>query len=125
MFYFIAWRVTLRFRKLLIGGLFGSFLITVSYTERTPRPTNPLFRPQYQGSNPLSDIFALWALRSTIKYLPRIHKYGSSDHEAREQMLYVQCQRQVSCSIHNLELAWLPLLLVLVWVMRVVIYAMR
>ncbi|KAF7760317.1 hypothetical protein Agabi119p4_10993 [Agaricus bisporus var. burnettii] len=59
----------------------------IPYTERIPRPTNPILRPQYQGSNPLSDIFALWALQSTVKYLPRIHKYGSSDHEAREQML--------------------------------------
>jgi len=57
------------------------------YTERTPRPANPILRPAYQGSNPVADVFSLWALRTTVKYLPRIHKSGSSDYEAREQML--------------------------------------
>jgi len=57
------------------------------YTERTPRPVNPILRPAYQGSNPVADVFSLWALRATVKYLPRIHKSGGSDYEAREQML--------------------------------------
>lgn len=57
------------------------------YTERTPRPANPILRPSYQGSNPVADVFSLWALQTTVKYLPRIHKNGSSDYEAREQML--------------------------------------
>ncbi|KAJ3563843.1 hypothetical protein NP233_g8670 [Leucocoprinus birnbaumii] len=59
----------------------------IPYTERTPRPANPILRPAYQGSNPVADIFSLWALRATVEYLPRIHKYGSSDYEARKQML--------------------------------------
>lgn len=59
-----------------------------SYTERTPRPANPILRPAYQGSNPVADIFSMWALRTTVKYLPRIAK-DRSDHEARSQMLYV------------------------------------
>ncbi|KAG8218472.1 iron-containing alcohol dehydrogenase-domain containing protein [Butyriboletus roseoflavus] len=58
----------------------------IPYTERTPRPTNPILRPAYQGSNPVADIFSMWALRSTVKYLPRIAK-DSTDHEARSQML--------------------------------------
>ncbi|KAL9712713.1 hypothetical protein Ac2012v2_003950 [Leucoagaricus gongylophorus] len=62
-------------------------LTAIPYTERTPRPANPILRPAYQGSNPVADVFSLWALRTTVKYLPRIHKSGSSDYEAREQML--------------------------------------
>ena len=56
------------------------------YTERAPRPANPILRPAYQGSNPVADIFSLWALRTTVKYLPRIAK-DPGDEEARRQML--------------------------------------
>ncbi len=56
------------------------------YTARTPRPTNPILRPAYQGANPISDIFSLSALRSTVKYLPRAVK-DPEDVEAQEQML--------------------------------------
>ncbi|KAH0587568.1 hypothetical protein H2248_006344 [Termitomyces sp. 'cryptogamus'] len=58
----------------------------IPYTERTPRPCNPILRPAYQGSNPVADIFSLWALRTTVKYLPRIAK-NHDDTEARRQML--------------------------------------
>ncbi|KAF9009069.1 alcohol dehydrogenase [Cyathus striatus] len=58
----------------------------IPYTERTPRPANPILRPAYQGSNPVADIFSLWALRTTVKYLPRIAK-NRGDEEARRQML--------------------------------------
>ncbi|TFK75912.1 iron-containing alcohol dehydrogenase 1 [Pluteus cervinus] len=58
----------------------------IPYTERTPRPANPILRPAYQGSNPVADIFSLWALQTTVKYLPRIAK-NRDDHEARRQML--------------------------------------
>ncbi|ODN79758.1 hypothetical protein L202_03670 [Cryptococcus amylolentus CBS 6039] len=59
----------------------------VPYHERTPRPTNPILRPAYQGSNPISDIFSRWALETTIKYLPRIARDPFGDVEARSQML--------------------------------------
>jgi hydroxyacid-oxoacid transhydrogenase len=59
----------------------------VPYYERTPRPTNPIMRPAYQGSNPISDIFSMWALETTIKYLPRIAADPVGDEEARSQML--------------------------------------
>src|SRR5271154_7168925 len=38
----------------------------IPFHERTPRPTNPINRPAYQGANPISDIFSLKALRSTV-----------------------------------------------------------
>ncbi|EHK96467.1 putative Hydroxyacid-oxoacid transhydrogenase, mitochondrial [Glarea lozoyensis 74030] len=58
----------------------------IPYYERTPRPSNPINRPAYQGANPISDIFSLQALRSTVKYLPRAVK-DPEDHEAQSQML--------------------------------------
>ncbi|KAF8165349.1 iron-containing alcohol dehydrogenase 1 [Crassisporium funariophilum] len=58
----------------------------IPYTERTPRPANPILRPAYQGSNPVADIFSLWALQTTVTYLPRIAK-NPDDGEARRQML--------------------------------------
>ncbi|KAH7097439.1 alcohol dehydrogenase [Auriculariales sp. MPI-PUGE-AT-0066] len=60
----------------------------IPYTERTPRPTNPLLRPSYQGSNPIADVFSLWALRQTVEHLPRIAKdSGPSSYHSRQQML--------------------------------------
>ncbi|KAJ3511086.1 hypothetical protein NLJ89_g4303 [Agrocybe chaxingu] len=58
----------------------------IPYTERIPRPANPILRPAYQGSNPVADIFSLWALRTTVENLPRIEK-NPDDGEARRQML--------------------------------------
>ncbi len=65
------------------------------YTERTPRPANPINRPAYQGSNPVADIFSLWALRQTVQYLPRVAK-NRDDTEAKRQMLYV-CTSYMRC----------------------------
>lgn len=61
-------------------------LTAIPYNMRVPRPTNPINRPAYQGANPISDIFSLQALRSTVKYLPRAVK-DPDDHEAQSQML--------------------------------------
>jgi len=58
----------------------------IPYTERMPRPSNPLLRPAYQGSNPVADVFSIWALRATVQNLPRISK-NPDDHEAMRQML--------------------------------------
>ncbi|KAL0949986.1 hypothetical protein HGRIS_010000 [Hohenbuehelia grisea] len=58
----------------------------IPYTERTPRPANPILRPAYQGSNPVADIFSLWALRTCVEYLPRVAK-NPEDVDARRQML--------------------------------------
>ncbi|KAG0145436.1 hypothetical protein CROQUDRAFT_658603 [Cronartium quercuum f. sp. fusiforme G11] len=58
----------------------------IPYNERTPRPTNPILRPLYQGRNPISDVFSLWALKTTVKYLPRVAR-DPTDKEAKSQML--------------------------------------
>jgi hydroxyacid-oxoacid transhydrogenase len=55
------------------------------YTDR-PRPDRPAMRPAYQGSNPISDIWALQSLRMVTAYLIRAVE-DPSDDEARAQML--------------------------------------
>jgi hydroxyacid-oxoacid transhydrogenase len=55
------------------------------FTER-PRPERPSLRPAYQGSNPISDIWSLEALRMVAQYLARAVE-DPSDHEARANML--------------------------------------
>ena len=39
----------------------------INYTERSPRPSDPLYRPAYQGSNPISDVWAKHALQTISK----------------------------------------------------------
>jgi len=46
----------------------------------------PLIAASYQGSNPLSDIFAKWALDQTIHWLPKIAK-EPDNHEYKGEML--------------------------------------
>ncbi|CAH7690091.1 iron-containing alcohol dehydrogenase-domain containing protein [Phakopsora pachyrhizi] len=58
----------------------------IPYNERVPRPSNPIYRPAYQGRNPISDVFSLWALNTTVKYLPRVAR-DPTDKEAKSQML--------------------------------------
>ncbi len=55
------------------------------YTER-PRPGRPILRPAYQGSNPISDIWSMEALRMTAKYLRRAVS-DPSDDDARANMM--------------------------------------
>src|SRR5262250_2073962 len=61
-----------------------------SYTalpfHRRPRPERPVLRPAYQGSNPISDVWSLEALRWVSKYLVRAVE-DPDDAEAREKML--------------------------------------
>ena len=57
----------------------------IPYTSR-PRPASPALRPAYQGSNPISDIWALQALRMVAQYLVRAVD-DASDEQAREQMI--------------------------------------
>ena len=61
-----------------------------SYTalpfNRRPKPDRPLLRPAYQGSNPISDTWALQALRMVAKFLQRAVE-DPADDEARGMML--------------------------------------
>jgi hydroxyacid-oxoacid transhydrogenase len=55
------------------------------YTGR-PRPDRPSLRPAYQGSNPISDIWSLEALRMVARSLVRAVR-DPADDEARAEML--------------------------------------
>jgi hydroxyacid-oxoacid transhydrogenase len=61
-----------------------------SYTampfSQRPHPDRPALRPAYQGSNPISDVWSLQALRMVAKYLVRAVE-DPSDDEARASML--------------------------------------
>jgi hydroxyacid-oxoacid transhydrogenase len=57
----------------------------IPYVSR-PRPDRPLLRPAYQGSNPISDVWSLEALRMVARYLPRAVE-DPGDDEARAMML--------------------------------------
>ncbi|XP_042214113.1 hydroxyacid-oxoacid transhydrogenase, mitochondrial-like isoform X2 [Homarus americanus] len=55
------------------------------YYDRSPCPENPILRPAYQGSNPISDVWAVHALGVVAKYFKR-SVYNSDDVEARSKM---------------------------------------
>lgn len=61
-----------------------------SYTalpfNRRPRPERPILRPAYQGSNPVSDIWSLQAMRMLARYFVRAVE-DPTDEEARGMML--------------------------------------
>jgi hydroxyacid-oxoacid transhydrogenase len=61
-----------------------------SYTaipfDRRPLPERPILRPAYQGSNPISDVWSLQALRMAGRYLLRAVE-DPEDNEARAQMI--------------------------------------
>ncbi len=61
-----------------------------SYTAKPynqhPRPARPNLRPTYQGSNPISDIWSLQALRMVAEFLPRAVE-NPDDDEARGMMM--------------------------------------
>ena len=64
----------------------------IPYTSR-PYPASPRLRPAYQGSNPISDIWALQALRIVAQYLVRAVD-DPSDNEARSQMMLAAVVRR-------------------------------
>ncbi|HWE50328.1 MAG TPA: hydroxyacid-oxoacid transhydrogenase [Bryobacteraceae bacterium] len=57
----------------------------IPYGQR-PRPDRPILRPAYQGSNPISDIWSLEALRMVARFIRRAVA-DPSDDEARAQMM--------------------------------------
>ncbi len=60
-------------------------LTAISYTERTPRPDNPSKRPLYQGSNPMSDVWARHSLRTLAQDFRR-SVFNPDDADARASM---------------------------------------
>jgi hydroxyacid-oxoacid transhydrogenase len=59
------------------------------YSDR-PLPDRPLVRPAYQGSNPISDVWSLQAMRMVARYLVRAVE-DPSDDEARANMMLASC----------------------------------
>jgi len=57
----------------------------IPFSERS-HPGRPILRPAYQGSNPISDLWSLEALRLVARYLVRAVQ-DPSDDEARSSML--------------------------------------
>ena len=55
------------------------------FTDR-PRPERPALRPAYQGSNPMSDVWSMQALRMVAQFLVRAVD-DPTDDEARANML--------------------------------------
>jgi hydroxyacid-oxoacid transhydrogenase len=60
-------------------------LTALPYTQRAA-PEHPRLRPAYQGSNPISDIWASRAIEMCARYLVRAVQ-DAEDDEARSQML--------------------------------------
>jgi hydroxyacid-oxoacid transhydrogenase len=59
---------------------------TARHFLQRERPVRPSLRTAYQGANPISDVWALEALRILAECLPRVYADGSDD-EARGRML--------------------------------------
>lgn len=59
---------------------------TRPYTTRRPRPSGPAERPVYQGSNPISDVWARETLRILGQYFRRSIA-DADDEKARSKML--------------------------------------
>jgi hydroxyacid-oxoacid transhydrogenase len=59
------------------------------YSDR-PLPDRPMLRPTYQGSNPISDVWSLQALRLVARYLVRAVE-DPGDDEARSNMILASC----------------------------------
>lgn len=61
-----------------------------SYTampyNRRPKPARPIERPAYQGTNPISDMWAIRALELMAEHLPKAVA-DTTDDEARSQMM--------------------------------------
>jgi len=61
----------------------------IPFSQR-PLPDRPIMRPAYQGSNPISDIWSLQALRMVSRFIVRAVE-DPADDEARANMLLAAC----------------------------------
>jgi len=75
----------------------------IPYNQR-PKPEHPTLRPAYQGSNPISDTWALQALRLVGQFLGRAVE-DPSDDEARGMMLLAACYGGIGFGNAGLHLA--------------------
>ncbi|KAJ3393984.1 hypothetical protein HDU84_000483 [Entophlyctis sp. JEL0112] len=57
----------------------------IPYNERSPRPSDPIYRPAYQGSNPISDVWALTAMRMCVQNLREAYR-DAGNRKAQQQM---------------------------------------
>ncbi len=73
------------------------------YNQR-PKPERPILRPTYQGSNPISDIWSLEALRLMSRFLLRAFK-DPQDVQARGMMLLAACYGGIGFGNAGLHLA--------------------
>lgn len=55
------------------------------HTQRL-KPSSPMLRPAYQGSNPIADVWSIFALETTAKYLVQVVQ-NPDNLEARSKML--------------------------------------
>ena len=79
-----------------------------SYTaipfNNRPMPERPILRPAYQGSNPISDIWSLQAMRSVAEFLPRAVD-DPNDEEARQMLLLAASYAGIGFGNAGLHLA--------------------
>ncbi|KAL0851385.1 hypothetical protein ABMA28_007201 [Loxostege sticticalis] len=57
----------------------------IPYNERGPAPSNPALRPAYQGSNPISDVWARFCLQTIQRHFSQ-SVYNPDDITARSYM---------------------------------------
>ncbi len=61
-----------------------------------PRPERPILRPAYQGSNPISDLWSMEALRLTAQFLRRaVADPSDDDARARDDAGRVVCRDRI------------------------------
>ncbi|XP_022658054.1 hydroxyacid-oxoacid transhydrogenase, mitochondrial-like [Varroa jacobsoni] len=62
----------------------------IPFNERQPCPDDPIKRPAYQGSNPISDVWAKHVFEILRKYFKR-NVFNPEDYEARSAMHLASC----------------------------------